>query len=89
MKRILILISCFVLIAANENPLYSWGFFGHKKINRMAVLVLPTELMAFYKKHIEFITEHAVDPDKRDMLLLMKGQDITLILIITDLTRLK
>jgi len=43
----------------------SWGFFGHKKINRMAVFTLPPEMIKFYKKNIEYITEHAVDPDKR------------------------
>ncbi|MCB0629624.1 MAG: zinc dependent phospholipase C family protein [Saprospiraceae bacterium] len=42
-----------------------WGFFGHRRINRMAVFTLPPEMGAFYKKHLEFITEHAVDPDKR------------------------
>ena len=42
-----------------------WGFFGHRRINRMAVFTLPQEVFGFYKKHIEFITEHAVDPDKR------------------------
>lgn len=43
----------------------SWGFYAHKKINRMAVFTLPPEMFGFYKKHIEYITEHAVDPDKR------------------------
>ena len=43
----------------------SWGFFGHKRINRMAVFTLPPEMVTFYKQHIEFITDHAVDPDKR------------------------
>jgi len=42
-----------------------WGFFGHRKINRMAVFTLPSELIGFYKSNIEYITEHAVDPDKR------------------------
>lgn len=42
-----------------------WGFFGHKRINRIAVFTLPPEMFGFYKEHIEFITEHAVDPDKR------------------------
>lgn len=42
-----------------------WGFFGHRKINRMAVFTLPPELIKFYKRNIEYITEHAVDPDKR------------------------
>jgi hypothetical protein len=31
----------------------------------MAVFTLPPELFTFYKKHIEFLTDHAVDPDKR------------------------
>lgn len=31
----------------------------------MAVFTLPPEMFGFYKKHIEYITEHAVDPDKR------------------------
>lgn len=44
---------------------YTWGFFAHKKINRMAVFTLPPEMIGFYKKNIEFVTEHAVDPDKR------------------------
>ncbi|RMG83394.1 MAG: S1/P1 Nuclease [Bacteroidetes bacterium] len=42
-----------------------WGFFGHKRINRMTVFTLPPELFGFYKAHIEFLTEHAPDPDKR------------------------
>lgn len=42
-----------------------WGFFGHRRINRMAVFTLPPEMMVFYKKHIEYVTDHAVDPDKR------------------------
>jgi hypothetical protein len=43
----------------------SWGFYGHKRINRMAVFTLPPGMFGFYKKHIEYITEHSVDPDKR------------------------
>ena len=47
--------------AADED----WGFFAHKRINRMAVFTLPAELIGFYKPHIEYVTEHAVDPDMR------------------------
>jgi hypothetical protein len=43
----------------------SWGFFAHKQINRLATFTLPKEMFGFYKQNIEFITEHAVDPDKR------------------------
>ncbi len=42
-----------------------WGFFGHRRINRLAVFTLVPEMMPVFKKHIEYITEHAVDPDKR------------------------
>lgn len=31
----------------------------------MAVFTLPPDMIRFYKKNIEYITEHAVDPDKR------------------------
>lgn len=47
------------------NANVAWGFYAHKRINRMAVFTLPPPLFNFYKKHIEYITEHAVDPDKR------------------------
>jgi hypothetical protein len=43
----------------------SWGFYGHKRINRMAVFTLPPEMIGFYKQNIEYLTAHAVDPDKR------------------------
>ena len=65
-KKILILVLfffAFFLISVSTS--FSWGFFGHKRINRMAVFALPPEMIGFYKKHIDFITEHAVDPDKR------------------------
>ncbi|MDZ4751863.1 MAG: zinc dependent phospholipase C family protein [Flavobacteriales bacterium] len=42
-----------------------WGFFGHKKINELAVYTLPEEMFGFYKAHLEFLIDHSVDPDKR------------------------
>ncbi|MFD1188684.1 zinc dependent phospholipase C family protein [Pontibacter rugosus] len=44
---------------------YTWGFFAHQRINRLAVFALPPEMVGFYKKHIRYITENAVNPDKR------------------------
>jgi hypothetical protein len=44
---------------------FSWGFYAHKKINYQAVFLLPPEMMLLYKTQIDFISEHAVDPDKR------------------------
>jgi len=62
------LISCVTLAALlllSSTASERWGFFGHRRINRMAVFTLPPEMIGFFKKNIEFITEHAVDPDKR------------------------
>lgn len=42
-----------------------WGFFGHRRINRLAVFTLTPEMMPLFKTNIEWLTDHAVDPDKR------------------------
>jgi len=42
-----------------------WGFYAHRQINRLAVFTLPPEMIGFYKKNIEFITEASVNPDRR------------------------
>lgn len=42
-----------------------WGFYAHQQINRLAVFTLPVEMIAFFKKHIVFLTDNAVNPDKR------------------------
>ena len=44
---------------------FCWGFYAHKKINYYAVFLLPPEMMVLFKPQIDFLTEHAVDPDKR------------------------
>jgi hypothetical protein len=44
---------------------FCWGFFGHRKINNYAVFLLPPQMLVLYKPNINFITEHAVDPDMR------------------------
>lgn len=59
------LLFCFLFIPLSPTPAYSWGFFAHQKINRMAVFTLPDGMIGFYKQHIEYISNHAVDPDKR------------------------
>lgn len=43
----------------------SWGFFAHQRINQLAVFTLPADMIWFYKQHVKYISEHAVDPDKR------------------------
>ncbi len=44
---------------------FFWGFYAHQKINRLAVFTLPQELLGFYKINIDYITENAVNPDRR------------------------
>lgn len=65
-KITIIILICFGFIFfLPKQSSQSWGFYGHKRINRMAVFTLPPEMVTFYKSHIEFVTNHAVDPDKR------------------------
>ena len=52
---------------------FCWGFFAHKKINNYAVFLLPPQMMVFYKSNIDFITEHATDPDKRRYAVAAEG----------------
>lgn len=52
---------------------YAWGFFAHQRINRLAVFCLPPEMMIFYKPHLEYITAHATDPDKRRYAVAAEG----------------
>jgi hypothetical protein len=61
MKKFLLLLS----LLSVQLTSYCWGFFGHRTINNYAVFLLPPEMMVLYKPNIDFITEHAVDPDKR------------------------
>ncbi len=43
----------------------SWGFFAHRRINQLAIFTLPVDMIGFYKNNHKYITEHAIDPDKR------------------------
>lgn len=61
MKKPLLILSllCVVILCS------SWGFFAHKRINQLAIFTLPEGMIGFYKSNHKYITEHAVDPDKR------------------------
>ncbi len=54
-----------VLVCAINKQSFCWGFYAHQRINYYAVFLLPPEMMVLYKPNIQFITDHAVDPDKR------------------------
>jgi hypothetical protein len=48
-----------------SQPLFSWGFFAHQRINRLAIFTLPPDMIVFYKKHIRYLMENSVKPDMR------------------------
>jgi hypothetical protein len=52
---------------------FCWGFYAHQKINYHAVFLLPPQMLAFYKPHLQFLSDHAVDPDKRRYVLEQEG----------------
>lgn len=65
MNRNLKIIVFFLFLSSILLASIPWGFYAHKRVNRYAVFTLPEELVGFYKKHIDHLTEHAVDADKR------------------------
>ena len=65
MRKYILLLFIIPFLIPGTQPAYSWGFYAHKKINRMAVFTLPPGMIPFYKTHIDYISNHAVDPDRR------------------------
>jgi len=61
MRKILLFTLCTLLYETS----FCWGFYAHQKINYYAVFLLPPEMMVLYKPNIQFLSDHAVDPDKR------------------------
>src|SRR5256885_16187665 len=52
---------------------FCWGFLAHRKINYYAVFLLPAEMLVLFKPNIQFLSDHAVDPDKRRYMLSAEG----------------
>ncbi|GGK67006.1 zinc dependent phospholipase C family protein [Rufibacter glacialis] len=44
---------------------YSWGFFGHKVIQQLAIYGLPKDMQGFYHRHMALLVETSVRPDER------------------------
>jgi hypothetical protein len=51
---------------------YPFGFAAHRRINRMAVFTLPAEMIGFFKYHLDYLSERAIDPDRRSHVI--KGE---------------
>lgn len=69
---VIAMFSIYSFTVEKSKPLHScadetatWGFFGHKKINELAIYTLPAEMFGFYKSNMEYLIDHSVDPDKR------------------------
>lgn len=69
MKKVFFIIVCFLI----HHNCYCWGFFAHQQINYYAVFLLPPQMMVLYKPNITFLSEHAVDPDKRRYMVADEG----------------
>jgi hypothetical protein len=61
------LLSALVLLLPVNvvEPADAWGFYGHKRINRLACFTLPPDMFPFFKRHIDFISDESVGPDRR------------------------
>jgi len=64
-KALAILLILFCLPHWQGTATAKWGFHSHRKINNYAVFTLPPTMFGFYKQNVDYLTEHAVDPDKR------------------------
>ncbi len=42
---------------------FGWGFGAHRLVNRQAVELLDSPLGEYFSRHINYLSEHAVDPD--------------------------
>jgi hypothetical protein len=67
--------SLFLFAASLLIPIhcFCWGFYAHQKINYQAVFLLPPQMLRFYKPHLQFLSDHAVDPDKRRYVVEQEG----------------
>jgi len=61
----ILLITFFIGSIFISKTASAWGFWAHKRINRIAVFTLPVEIIGFFKENIDYITDHSVDADKR------------------------
>ena len=73
MKKTLYIFTFYFLFLSATKPQTNWGWYGHSLINRLAVFTLPEEMLPLYKTEIEYLTEHAVDADRRRFIAPAEG----------------
>jgi hypothetical protein len=69
MKKLLLLTA----VVLCSHSLFPWGFYAHRQINYYAVFMLPPNMLVLYKPNIQFLSDHAVDPDKRRYAVAAEG----------------
>jgi hypothetical protein len=67
------LIISFLLLFLFPTNTEEWGFFGHRKINELAINTLPDKLRYFYKTHSKEIIKLAIAPDQRRYVIKEEG----------------
>ncbi|MBR9777104.1 MAG: S1/P1 Nuclease [Cytophagales bacterium] len=56
---------CIFIFFICYQDVIAWGFYAHRLINRQAVFSLPPELMVLFKPNLAYISDKAVNPDRR------------------------
>ena len=62
--KIITFITFTLIVLLPSNLIQGWGFNAHIRINSDAIAALPQGMRGFFEKEREYISEHAVDPDK-------------------------
>jgi hypothetical protein len=68
-SKTILKILLFLYVASDVHAKTTWGFFGHRKINLLAIYTLPPALRLFYRRHQKELQELAVLPDARRYIL--------------------
>lgn len=73
-RYLLVCLCVLSLVSLSSYSTAFWGFWAHRYINKMAIHRLPIEMAPFYKQHLDFISESAVNPDKRRYAVVGEGE---------------
>src|SRR6186997_2433798 len=61
MKRLMLI----AMLCCTSLKGFCWGFYAHQRINYYAVFLLPPQMLVLFKPNIQFLSDHAIDADKR------------------------
>ncbi len=64
-RRVSLFLFAIITLTLISQVAFGWGFWAHRTINKAAVTLLPEPLKSFYEANVNYVSEHAVDPDMR------------------------